>query len=72
MWIFFDTQHRHILQLLRTAAEASTSRISVAMDQYGEDDGDDRKSAADLRACVASLESLDGEAVRGIFDEGGR
>lgn len=35
------------------------------MDQYGEDDGDDRKSAADLRACVASLDSLEGETVRG-------
>ena len=27
VWIFFDTQHRHILQLLRSSAAASTSRI---------------------------------------------
>lgn len=65
VWIFFDTQHRHILQLLRTSAEASMSRIRVAMDQYGEVFDDDRKAASDLRLCVASLEALDGEAVRG-------
>lgn len=66
VWIFFDTQHRHILQLLRTSAEASMSRIRVAMDQYGEVFEDDRKAASDLRACVASLEALDGEQVRGM------
>ncbi|ORY73403.1 exocyst complex component Sec5-domain-containing protein [Leucosporidium creatinivorum] len=64
VWIFFDTQHRHILQLLRTSAEASMSRIRVAMDQYGEVFEDDRKAVSDLRACVASLEALDGEQVR--------
>ncbi|GJN92256.1 hypothetical protein Rhopal_005286-T1 [Rhodotorula paludigena] len=63
-WIFFDTQHRHILQLLRTSAEASMSRIRVAMDQYGEAEDNDRKQAADLGAGVASLESLDGERMR--------
>ncbi|GAA5997397.1 exocyst subunit SEC5 [Rhodotorula paludigena] len=63
-WIFFDTQHRHILQLLRTSAEASMSRIRVAMDQYGEAEDNDRKQAADLGAGVASLESLDGERIR--------
>ncbi|GAA6006556.1 hypothetical protein JCM10207_004971 [Rhodosporidiobolus poonsookiae] len=64
VWIFFDTQHRHILQLLRTSAEASMSRIRVAMDQYGEVEENDRKQAADLRAGVESLERLDGERVR--------
>lgn len=67
-WIFFDTQHRHILQLLRTSAEASMSRIRVAMDQYGEAEDNDRKQAADLGAGVASLESLDGERIRGACD----
>ncbi|KAK4055272.1 Exocyst complex component S5 [Microbotryomycetes sp. JL201] len=64
VWIFFDTQHRHILQLLRTSAEASSSRIRIAMDQHGEETMDERMLAADLRKCVASLEALDGEAVR--------
>jgi hypothetical protein len=41
------------------------SRIRVAMDQYGEVFEDDRKAASDLRACVASLQALDGEQVRG-------
>ncbi|CEQ38814.1 SPOSA6832_00276 [Sporobolomyces salmonicolor] len=54
VWIFFDTQHRHILQLLRTSAEASTSRIRTAMDQYGAlEEGDEaereRRGAGDLR-----------------------
>ncbi|GAA6063763.1 hypothetical protein JCM10212_002715, partial [Sporobolomyces blumeae] len=35
VWIFFDTHHRHILQLMKSSAETSTSRIRVAMDQYG-------------------------------------
>ncbi|GAA5845225.1 hypothetical protein JCM3766R1_003363 [Sporobolomyces carnicolor] len=35
VWIFFDTNHRHILHLLKTSAEASSSRFRVAMDQYG-------------------------------------
>ncbi|KDE09777.1 hypothetical protein MVLG_00177 [Microbotryum lychnidis-dioicae p1A1 Lamole] len=67
VWIFFDTQHRHILQLLRTSAEASTSRIRIAMDNATDEMSApdwDRKSAADLRTCVASLEALDGEGVR--------
>ncbi|SCV68475.1 BQ2448_596 [Microbotryum intermedium] len=67
VWIFFDTQHRHILQLLRTSAEASTSRIRIAMDHATDEMSApdwDRKSAADLRTCVASLEALDGEGVR--------
>ncbi|BGP12574.1 hypothetical protein JCM10213_004839 [Rhodosporidiobolus nylandii] len=64
VWIFLDTQHRHILQLLRTSAEASGSRIRIAMDQYGEVEGNDRKQAADLRTGVESLERLDGERVR--------
>ncbi|GAA5918454.1 hypothetical protein JCM1841_003976 [Sporobolomyces salmonicolor] len=70
VWIFFDTQHRHILQLLRTSAEASTSRIRTAMDQYGAlEEGDEaereRRGAGDLRRCVAGLvESLEGERVR--------
>ncbi|BGP36516.1 Exocyst complex component S5 [Rhodotorula kratochvilovae] len=64
VWIFFDTQHRHILQLLRTSAEASMSRIRIAMDQRGEVEDNDRRQAADLRACVGSLETLEGERVR--------
>lgn len=67
VWIFFDTQHRHILQLLRTTAEASMSRIHLAMDQHGEADENDRRQAADLRACVDSLETLEGERVRGAY-----
>lgn len=27
VWIFFDTQHKHILHLLKTSADASSSRI---------------------------------------------
>ncbi|GAA6018196.1 hypothetical protein JCM11491_005628 [Sporobolomyces phaffii] len=46
VWIFFDTNHRHILHLLKTSAETSTSRFRVAMDQYGrhpaEDEHDER------------------------------
>ncbi|GAA5969236.1 hypothetical protein JCM11641_007520 [Rhodosporidiobolus odoratus] len=64
VWIFLDTQHRHILRLLRTSAEASMSRIRIAMDQYGEVEENDRKQAGDLRAGVESLESLEGERVR--------
>ncbi|KAK4705258.1 exocyst complex component 2, partial [Phenoliferia sp. Uapishka_3] len=64
VWIFFDTQHRHILHLLRTSADASSSRIRIAMDQLPEEDLEDRKVAADLRTSVASLESLDGERIR--------
>ncbi|KAK4057640.1 Exocyst complex component S5 [Microbotryomycetes sp. JL221] len=64
VWIFFDTQHRHILQLLRTSAEASSSRIRIAMDQHGEETTDEVTSATDLRKCVASLEALDGEIIR--------
>ncbi|GAA5834893.1 hypothetical protein JCM11251_002055 [Rhodosporidiobolus azoricus] len=64
VWIFFDTQHRHILQLLRTSAETSMGRIRIAMDQYGEVEENDRKQAADLGAGVESLERLDGERVR--------
>ncbi|GAA6031944.1 hypothetical protein JCM8097_003354 [Rhodosporidiobolus ruineniae] len=64
VWIFFDTQHRHILQLLRTSAEASMSRIRIAMDQYGEAEENDRRQAADLKAGVESLERLEGERAR--------
>ncbi|GAA5899347.1 exocyst subunit SEC5 [Sporobolomyces salmoneus] len=35
VWIFFDTNHRQILHLLKSSAESSTSRFRVAMDQYG-------------------------------------
>lgn len=65
VWIFFDTQHRHIMQVLRTTADASLSRIRLAMDQYGAADRDDRRQAAVLRSCVQSLESYDGERIRG-------
>ena len=34
------------------------------MDQHGDEFENDRKAAADLRAGVASLEALEGEAVR--------
>ncbi|KAM0755622.1 hypothetical protein T439DRAFT_295613 [Meredithblackwellia eburnea MCA 4105] len=64
VWIFFDTQHRHILHLLRTSADASSSRIRIAMDQLPEESLEDRKMAQDLRAGVASLESLEGERMR--------
>ncbi|GAA5980926.1 hypothetical protein JCM10908_003921 [Rhodotorula pacifica] len=64
VWIFFDTQHRHIMQVLRTTADASLSRIRLAMDQYGAADKDDRRQAALLRSCVQSLESYDGERIR--------
>ncbi|GAA5945363.1 hypothetical protein JCM3775_002199 [Rhodotorula graminis] len=64
VWIFFDTQHRHIVQLLRTTAEASLSRIHLAMDQHGEVDDNHRRQAADLRTCVDGLETLEGERVR--------
>ncbi|BGO96556.1 Exocyst complex component SEC5 [Rhodotorula toruloides] len=64
VWIFFDTQHRHILQLLRSSADSSMSRIRIAMDQFGEAEENDRKQAADLGTGVASLQSLDGERVR--------
>lgn len=65
VWIFFDTQHRHIMQVLRTTADASLSRIRLAMDQYGAADRDDRRQAAVLRSCVQSLETYDGERIRG-------
>ncbi|GAA5873213.1 hypothetical protein JCM3774_000083 [Rhodotorula dairenensis] len=64
VWIFFDTQHRHIMQVLRTTADASLSRIRVAMDQYGSVIRDDRRQAAVLGSCVQSLESYDGERIR--------
>ncbi|GAA5960084.1 hypothetical protein JCM8115_004527 [Rhodotorula mucilaginosa] len=64
VWIFFDTQHRHIMQVLRTTADASLSRIRLAMDQYGAADRDDRRQAAALRSCVQSLETYDGERIR--------
>ncbi len=64
VWIFFDTHHRHILQLLRTSTESSISRLRIAMDQYGDEFENDRKAAADLRAGVASLDALEGENVR--------
>lgn len=70
VWIFFDTQHRHILQLLRSSADSSMSRIRIAMDQFGEAEENDRKQAADLGTCVASLQSLDGERVRGVSTPG--
>lgn len=41
VWIFFDTNHRHILHLLKTSAEASSSRYRVAMDQYGHEAHED-------------------------------
>ncbi|KAL8286277.1 hypothetical protein RQP46_004765 [Phenoliferia psychrophenolica] len=66
VWIFFDTQHRHILHLLKTSADASTSRIRIAMDQMPEEQLEDRRMAIDLRTSVASLESLDGEAMREV------
>ena len=36
------------------------------MDQMPEEHLEDRRMAVDLRASVASLESLDGEAIRGL------
>lgn len=71
VWIFFDTQHKHILQLLRTACETSTSRIEAAIQRVSEDSLDERKVANDLRICVASLELLDGESVRGLLNKNG-
>lgn len=64
VWIFFDTQHRHIMQVLRTTSEASSSRIRIAMDQLGPADAD-RKYAGILRSCVQNLEAYDGERIRG-------
>ncbi|GAA6021966.1 hypothetical protein JCM8202_004357 [Rhodotorula sphaerocarpa] len=63
VWIFFDTQHRHIMQVLRTTSEASSSRIRIAMDQLGPADAD-RKYAGILRSCVQNLEAYDGERIR--------
>lgn len=37
---------------------------AVTMDQYGEDATDERRTTADLRTCVASLDKLDGEQER--------
>ncbi|KAI5478551.1 exocyst complex component sec5 [Pseudohyphozyma bogoriensis] len=64
VWIFFDTQHRHILHLLRTSADASSSRIRIAMDQIAEEQLEERRMAADLKTSVASFEALEGERMR--------
>jgi exocyst complex component 2 len=55
------------MQVLRTTADASLSRIRLAMDQYGAADRDDRRQAAALRSCVQSLETYDGERIRGEY-----
>lgn len=66
VWIFFDTQHHRILQALRTSHSNAYAKFKGVMLRHGAALGE-TASAQDLRACVASLQTLDPNAVYGAF-----
>jgi len=63
VWIFFDTHHRHILHLLKTSAETSTSRFRVAMDQFGYHHHPDYVGAATTTTTTTTAGTGTGEDV---------